>query len=375
MGSMIEGTIGFEPALPAGGGDVLLAGGQRRTSDGSYTVVLRLPDNSTRTARCDGRGYYSFPNLPPGVYDLDVVGKGSVGRGILLDGANTVVFDYALPDQASTLRGSVIGGQAGLDVVLRCNGDVRRTTVDDQGRYEFRLLPAGTYSVSIGGQTVDGILLDGLNTVDAPPIDVRVRRYRVGGQVCTSAGAPAGGIVVQLSGPDGPNSSQRETTTNSDGSYAFVDLLGGAYTVRSGEVSQSITLTGETSVCVDLVIPAPLPAKLLQLVLLFGPPQVMGTKVNLRLAQRYIRAFGPTVSFRVEEAERAQKVLVVGDLQSVGADIEDRLRAAGCTVGRVGGTPYAVEDGLARLVGDGAAMPKTRAGVILPRHRRAGTEA
>jgi hypothetical protein len=68
-------------------------------------------------------------------------------------------------------------------------------------------------------------------------------------------------------------------------------------------------------------------------------------------------------------------VLIVGDLQAVSADDEERLRASGCTVARVGGTPYAIEDSLARLLAAGTAMPRGRAAVTLPKHRPGNGEA
>ena len=44
---------------------------------------------------------------------------------------------------------------------------------------------------------------------------------------------------------------------------------------------------------------------------------------------------------------------------------EDALRGAGADVARVGGTPYAVEDGLARLVAAGTPLPKGRSAVTV----------
>jgi len=60
-------------------------------------------------------------------------------------------------------------------------------------------------------------------------------------------------------------------------------------------------------------------------------------------------------------------------VQGVGAADEDQLRAAGCTVVRLGGTPYAVEDALDRLVASGSPMPKHivdgRSAAALPRRK------
>ncbi len=349
-GSVIEGTI---------------SGSAR-----DKTVTLRLPDNSTRRASPDDKGYYALRDLAPGAYALDLAGQGSVGRDISLDGANIIVFDYALPGPTSTLRGTLLGGQAGIEVMLRSqSGEQRHTTVNEQGVYEFRLLAAGTYTITVAGQTISNLRLDGSNTIEAPAIDVRPRSSVIKGRARSKKGTVVAAAAVLLLGPQGAGSSKRETKTGADGSYEFMGLVGGTYTLQSGEVSQTAVVDGVMSVTVDLVLPLPAEEKIIRLALLLGPAATMGTHVNLRLARRYMRAFAPTVTFRFEDAQLAQQVLIVGDLQAVSGEDEERLRSLGCTVARVGGTPYAVEDGLERLVSTGTAMPRGRSAIFLPRQR------
>jgi hypothetical protein len=340
---------------------------------GAVPVTLHLPNGRMQTTSTDRAGHYSFASLAPGVYDLEIAQQGTVGRGILLDGTNAIVFHYAMPAQMSTLHGSVIGGQIGQDVTLTsAAGEIRHTTVDDHGQYEFGLLAAGTYSIAIGGETVKGIAVDGLHVITIAPIDLRPRQSSIAGHVRTSTGIALTSTTVSLAGPTGPDATTRDTKTGGDGAYQFAGLLAGEYTLQTGRVSQSINVDGINSVRLDVTVPPESMEGPLRLVLLLGPAEAMGTPVNLRLARGYIRQFGATVSFRVEEAERARQVLIVGDLQSISADVEDRLRKAGCVVARVGGTPYAIEDGLSRLLAEATPLPKGRAAVTIARHRPGG---
>jgi len=184
------------------------------------------------------------------------------------------------------------------------------------------------------------------------------------GRVQSSAGTPLPGVEVQLSGP-----MERSTKADASAFYEFSGLLPGTYTLRTGKVSQAVTVDGLQPARLDLVVPVDQIEKLLTLALLMGSTVGMGTRVNLRLARPYVRAFAPVVTFRAEEAEQARQVLIVGDVQAVSDTVEDRLRAAGCQVARIGGTPYAVEDAFARLVAAGTPLPKGRSAVVLPRRR------
>jgi hypothetical protein len=366
LGQSVSFVLVFQRAPAAGARGSRIEGTLIGAAEGA-AVILRHPDGKSQQARTGSDGRFAFSNLPPGAFALDIAGHGAAGRDVLLDGTNLVVFDYTMPGRGSSLRGRVIGGQAGLDVYLYAdNGDERRAALDEQGIYEFRLLAAGVYRITVAGQTVGGLSLDGVSTVDVPAIDLRVLVGSIVGSVRSTDGRALAGVTVYLAAA---NDNQSETKTDSSGVYRFADLPMGAYTVRCGQASQSVILRGPDAVRVDLVAPADPGEKLLSLAMLFGPLQALGTRANLRLAQRYVRAFAPTVVFRVEEAQRARQVLIVGDVQAVSETDEEQLRAAGCTVARIGGTPYTVEDALQRLVAAHSPMPKGRAAVVLP-HRK-----
>ncbi len=349
---------------PGGGGSTIE--GSIQGDGGSRDVILRLPDGRTRTVRSDARGGFAFRSLPPGLYELDIVGVGSAARDIALDGANTVVVEYAMPVATSTLSGAVIGGGAGLDVLLSSDvGEQRRTTTGNDGRYEFRFLPAGVYQVTIAGQTIAGLRLDGRTALEAPPIDIRPRLSVIRGHVRFENGFPVADRVVTLAAPGGRTET---TTTNASGGYAFSGLGPGEYTVSVDKDRRTLTLDGLGSMTLDFTLPVVKPVALM---VLFGSPDAAGTRANLRLAQRYLRAYGAAVSFRVEEAELARQVVIVGDVQAVSVADEERLRRSGSNVTRVGGTPYAIEDALARLVSGGNPVPRAVAGAA-PHTQRSG---
>lgn len=85
--------------------------------------------------------------------------------------------------------------------------------------------------------------------------------------------------------------------------------------------------------------PPPPDDRLIERYVLFGPPASTRTAVYLELARGYLLARQPTVGYSAAEASHARRVVIVGELQDVGQEAEDTLRAAGCQVQRVQGTP------------------------------------
>lgn len=348
-GSRIEGTV---------------SGGKA-----GQAVVLHTPGGATRRTATDGSGRFAFANLPPGSYSLELAGQGPVVTDLALDGSNPLVFDYAMPAQTGVLTGTVIGGRAGLEVMLEEDGgESRRSTIDAGGVYAFRFLPAGSYTLRAGDEHVSGLYVDGLGTVHVPPLDVRPRRSAIGGVVRSSAGRALAAVVVGLVGP----ALALRTASDERGQYAFGGLRPGDYTLSAGDVHQQVTVDGQQSVTLDFTLASPAVPKALERVVLFGPPDASGAEVALRLARPYLRAFGATVCFDMNEALAAKEVLIIGDLQAVPADAESRLREAGCTVARVGGTPYTVEETLARLIQAKTPLPRGRTNLAAPGRRRGG---
>ncbi len=247
----------------------------------------------------------------------------------------------------SMIRGMVVGGQVALPVLLRGgSGQPRQTTLDGSGAYSFKDLPAGTYSVEVGGVSVPNLRVDGASSLDVPLIDLRPRQSVLKGTVLTAAGDAAAGVKVVLTTPD----ARQEAVTDGKGQYKFSGLLAGSYSVEVSGMVQTAKLNGKDPVTLDFRFPAEAAKKLFAQYLLFGPPQQVGTRTNLLLAEDYILKFTPTVGFSVDDATQAANVIIVGDVQAVSAADEDRLKTTGSQVTRIGGGPYAIEQSFTDMV-------------------------
>ena len=139
-----------------------------------------------------------------------------------------------------------------------------------------------------------------------------------------------------------------------DGRYNFSGLWAGTYVVAvlgTSTRSAPISLDGHNAATVNLELPAEGPEKSLAEYVLFGPPDAPGTQTSLLLALDYLLEKETTFGFRAEEAWTAQRVLIIGDTESVSAEAEAALRAAGCDVERFAGDSYTVEQLLAERIG------------------------
>ena len=247
----------------------------------------------------------------------------------------------------SVIRGMVIGGQAGQAVVLRGPGSQsRQATLDVTGAFSFAQLPAGTYTIEVGGVSIPNLRVDGSTSLDVPLIDLRPRQSIVKGTVLKASGEGATAVKVILVGAD----KRQESVTDSKGKYQFAGLLAGTYTIEvSGQV-QTIAANGRDEITLDFRLPPESARKLIAQYMLFGSPQQVGTRANLLLAEDYVLKYTPALGFSVDEALNAATVIIVGDIQAISAADEERLRANGCQVTRLGGGPYAIEQSFAELV-------------------------
>lgn len=304
------------------------------------------------------------PDDSPGPYAVGVDGLPSdkisgLGRPKGNDANFYITWQRSLAQAgvgASTIRGIVIGGKLGLAVTLRsAAGATVQTTLDGSGSYAFGGLPAGVYTLEVGGASLPNLQVDGTNTVDATPIDLRPQQSSIKGTVTNAAGAPVARAQVTLTS----GSVRQQQETDGKGAYQFTGLAAGTYTVEVAGTVQTASVDGRNQATVDIRLPSPEQGKdkLIGQYLLFGPPQQVGTRANLLLAEDYILKFTPTVGFAVDEALQAQSVIIVGDVQAISAAAEEKLKAAGCQVSRLGGGAYAIEQAFARLVkGQGASV-------------------
>jgi len=249
--------------------------------------------------------------------------------------------------QESVVEGTVHNG-AGRDVLLLLDEEmVASQMVGADERYRFEGLGAGTYVVAVAGTDVRSapIVLDGRNavTVDltlAPPTESVIEGVVTNG---------AGRVIVLYA--DGVEVARQ--VIDAEGNYRFEGLAAGTYVVAvegTDVRSEPITLDGRGAAAINLEVPAEVEEKLLAEYVLFGPPDAAGTRTNLLLALDYLLAVQPTFGFRVEEAQRAQRVLIIGGTEAVSAEAEAALVAAGCEVERIAGDSYTVERLLAERI-------------------------
>jgi hypothetical protein len=295
------------------------------------------------------------PKDGPGSYAISVDGLPSDRvTGLGRPGGHDAVFYLTWRRSAagtgmskSVIRGMVVGGQAGQAVTLKVSGgQARQATLDGAGAYSFSGLPAGTYSVDVGGASLPNLTVDGTASLDAPLIDIRPRGSVIKGTVHKATGEPAVGSKATLTS----TGTHQENVTDKSGAYQFASLLAGSYTIEVAGLVQTARVNGRDTATADFQLQPEQPRKPIAQFLLFGQPQQVGTRANLLLAEDYILKFTPAVGFNVDEATLAANVIIVGDIQAVSAADEEKLKASGCQVTRLGGGPYAIEQSFSELV-------------------------
>lgn len=90
---------------------------------------------------------------------------------------------------------------------------------------------------------------------------------------------------------------------------------------------------------------------------LFGAADDPQTQANLVIALGYILRYKPAFGFKVEEAELAERVTIIGGAGAVSFDAQDRLEDAGCWVHRIDGDSRAIDRVLTELQKSGAPFP------------------
>jgi hypothetical protein len=91
---------------------------------------------------------------------------------------------------------------------------------------------------------------------------------------------------------------------------------------------------------------------------LFGPPEDSQTQADLIIAMGYILRFKPAFGFKVQEAELAERVTIIGGTEAVSLDDQDVLEEAGCWVHRIEGDSRSVDRVLNELQKGGHPFPQ-----------------
>ncbi len=195
------------------------------------------------TAGSDG-GFH-FAHLPVGVYDLSVGGRGVVQQGVNVVAAVSAPLIVRLGGgKLSTLTGQVVDAagvpKAGVEVTLQRDGGpagLARSGTD--GAFRFESLPLGVYELSVPGNRVAGITLDGWGskivklTAGAAaghryvktmqrllPAEDTAHRGEFFGTVTGADGKPLQGIKLQMSWDGAAAGTQFPVTTSGADPYA-----------------------------------------------------------------------------------------------------------------------------------------------------------
>ncbi|MBV9495001.1 MAG: carboxypeptidase regulatory-like domain-containing protein, partial [Acidobacteria bacterium] len=234
-------TTGLTP-LPGTINGTILDGGTSQPLAGA-TVVLRDGNGQVvGTTTTDSSGHYTFPNLPPGNYTIEMSAPGyqtsTVSQTV---GPNqTVTRSDSLTPNPGTVNGTVTDALtgaplAGATVTITQNGNTLTTTTDANGRYSltgvvpnvpatitasapnYQSSTPSTVTVPAGGSATRDITLQPLPG-------------SIGGTVSNASnGAPISGAVVELI-RDGVVVAT--TTTDASGHYTFNGVTPGNYSVR-----------------------------------------------------------------------------------------------------------------------------------------------
>lgn len=231
-GEPVEATISFVPESENVLGELSLA---RSEADGRFSVQLKKP----------------------GPYLVSVQGGGGEARfTLVVPAAEEHTIDLVLP--VGRIEGRVLGPDGspargvGLTVrpegpsdLLSPFGSGSNATTDDEGRYRFERLEAGTYAIAVGsasfgreagphGRSVrggleleEGGVLTGVDFRLEEPGEIR-------GRVLDPAGRPAAGAAVFVRDAAGlPLETLTSVVSGSDGSFRIRALAPGRYTLHA----------------------------------------------------------------------------------------------------------------------------------------------
>ncbi len=182
-------------------------------------------------------------------------------------------------------------------------------------------------------------------------------------RVCASMvderGKPAWGTRLRISWPGGEGIIALPTDKDEAPEACFTLAPGRVFAVEpadapgeraSGLVDETIAgaAEGDASPAGVLITWQRAIKKIFAHYVLFGAAQDAHTQANVIIALSYLLSFKPAFGFRVEEAELAERVTIIGGAGSVSFDTQERLEAAGCWVYRIEGDSRAID----RILGD-----------------------
>jgi hypothetical protein len=198
--------------------------------DGVTVTATGAAGNAAATT--DANGNYTIISLADGDYTVSAAKPGytctPTSSPVTISGANVTAVDFVA---AGAL--SISGAINENGVTLTLGGDGSDTTTSSGGTYSFTDLVPGNYTVtpSLAGYIFSADWSGTLTDADVTNANFTATPvYVISGAITNSVtSAPIPGVAVDLSGDD-----VRSTATAIDGTYAFVNVPDGSYTVTPG---------------------------------------------------------------------------------------------------------------------------------------------
>ena len=219
--------------------------------EGLSGVTVSLGGSESGTTTTDAGGRYAFAKLKAGVYTVAISGYDaddyefeSTSESVTLATGETanVPFEGTLLRTAGISGRVSVGGMglAGVTVSLSGMDDPREATTNAQGQYGFAGLAEGTYVLSMTNPDPAEYSFETERSVTLAQSESKIENFE--GTSLRTAGV-AGMVTVEGSGISDVTVTLIRVTgatsgdvmgirrTGDDGSYAFGDLLAGAYRV------------------------------------------------------------------------------------------------------------------------------------------------
>lgn len=181
------------------------------------------------TVYTDDTGYYAFLNLEYGNYKVEIIPAGDDEKPIIFDkdstAGNTVIEGTVLDVSGRPVEGATV-------IVTAADDNSWAHITDATGAYHFELPADGEYEVSITYPCTTIIPTDSYRPDDddlnAP--NLSADSFSISGVVKDTDGNIVEGATVILKDADG--NELKHTESAFDGTYAFMDLTPGNYTVE-----------------------------------------------------------------------------------------------------------------------------------------------
>lgn len=207
-------------------------------------VTIDLSGQATATTLTDADGAYSFADVEDGAYTVTPSMGGvtftPAGRNVTVNGSSASVKDitanvYDITGRVLTSSGVPV---AGVTMTLGGAAD-DATTTDSSGKYAFRQISDGTYTVTpakTGYAFTPASKTISISGADAAGRNFTAITYAIIGYVRTPSGAPMAGVTVSLTGD-----AVKTKTTDSTGHYRFGDLPNGNYVVTPSKTGRTFS--------------------------------------------------------------------------------------------------------------------------------------